>query len=36
MCGIAAIYNFEKKEINEEMLEMMKKLQHRGKRLLLE
>lgn len=31
MCGIAAIYNFEKKEINEEIIEMMKKLQHRGK-----
>lgn len=31
MCGIAAIYNFEKREINEEIIEMMKKLQHRGK-----
>ena len=31
MCGIAAIYNFEKKDIHEEIIEMMKKLQHRGK-----
>lgn len=32
MCGIVGIYNFDKKEyILNELLEMMKKLQHRGK-----
>jgi len=31
MCGIIGIYNFENKDINEEIIEMMKKLQHRGK-----
>ena len=33
MCGIAAIYNFEKEKLNE-IIEMMKKLQHRGKDFL--
>ena len=32
MCGVVGIYNFDKKEgVLDELLQMMKKLQHRGK-----
>jgi len=31
MCGIVGIYNFDKKDIIDDLLKMMSKLQHRGK-----
>lgn len=31
MCGIVGIYNFDKKDVKGELIEMMLRLQHRGK-----
>ena len=31
MCGIVGIYNFDKKDVKGDLIQMMMKLQHRGK-----
>ena len=33
MCGIVGIYNFDKKDVKDELIEMMLRLQHRGKEI---
>ena len=34
MCGIVGIYNFDKKDVKDELIEMMLRLQHREDNLL--